>query len=100
MDRRGRTGKTGKTGKTGRTGRTGKTGRAGGTLELAESRFRTSTYVQMSDTLTILATFGWCLLSGIIPVVNAELYLLSASALVSPSLVLPVIIAATLGQMI
>lgn len=48
------------------------------------------------------ATFIFCVFSGLIPVVNAELYLVSISALLSDSLIqlLIIILLATLGQMV
>ena len=54
--------------------------------------------------MTLLAlwagTFGYCILSGLLPFVNAELYLLAASAAAPKEMALPLIIAATLGQMV
>jgi membrane protein YqaA with SNARE-associated domain len=49
--------------------------------------------------LTSLTTFGVCLLSAVVPFVNAELYLLGASALAPRGLVVPLVVAAALGQM-
>ena len=48
------------------------------------------------------ATFIFCILSGIVPVINAEVYLVSISALLPDSLlqILAIIFLATLGQMI
>jgi len=54
----------------------------------------------MSPLAVWLTTFGVCVVSAMIPVVNAEIYLLSASALAPRSLVVPLILAATLGQMV
>ncbi len=48
----------------------------------------------------ILATFGYCLVSGLAPIVNAELYLLSIAVLAPPQLRLPLAAAAALGQII
>lgn len=48
----------------------------------------------------LLATFAVCLLSALVPLINAELYLLAAGALVSP-LVLPLVaMFAAAGQMV
>jgi membrane protein YqaA with SNARE-associated domain len=49
---------------------------------------------------TFLTTFAVCLVSAVIPIVNAELYLLGASALAPRAFVPALIIAAALGQMI
>ncbi len=46
-----------------------------------------------------LATFLVCLVSGFLPLVNAELYLVSISAISSKSVALPVILLSTSGQM-
>jgi membrane protein YqaA with SNARE-associated domain len=48
---------------------------------------------------TFLTTFGVCFFSAVIPIVNAELYLLAASALVGPHLTPFMIVGAALGQM-
>ena len=45
------------------------------------------------------ATFGYCVVSGLVPFVNAELYLLAASATVPRELALSLVLAGTLGQM-
>lgn len=47
-----------------------------------------------------LTTFGVALLSAVIPVVNIEIYLLGASALAPREMVIPLIVAGTLGQVI
>ena len=47
-----------------------------------------------------LTTLMVCFSSGIIPIVNAEAYLVSISAFSPKSVVLPLILVATLGQMI
>ncbi len=47
-----------------------------------------------------LATFIVCLVSGIVPFVNAEAYLILVSALSDKSDALPIILIATSGQMI
>lgn len=48
---------------------------------------------------TFLTTFGVCFFSAIVPIVNAELYLLAASALVGPAVAPFMIVGAALGQM-
>ncbi len=53
----------------------------------------------MSTAAVIAATFGYCVLSGLLPFVNAELYLLAASAAVSRELAVGIVIAGTAGQM-
>lgn len=53
----------------------------------------------MTAVLAFLTTFGVCALSAVIPLVNAEIYLLGASALAPRELAIPLIVAATLGQM-
>jgi membrane protein YqaA with SNARE-associated domain len=53
----------------------------------------------MSPLLTVLATYGVLLLSAVVPFVNAELYLIAAAALAPRDLLVPLIVAATLGQM-
>lgn len=53
----------------------------------------------MTAALTFLATFVVCALSAIVPLVNAELYLIAASAAAPPELVVPLVLAAALGQM-
>lgn len=47
-----------------------------------------------------LTTFGVAVLSALIPVINIELYLLGASALAPREMVIPLIVAGTLGQVI
>ncbi len=47
-----------------------------------------------------LTTFGVALLSALVPVVNIEIYLLGASALAPPAFVVPLIVAATAGQIL
>jgi membrane protein YqaA with SNARE-associated domain len=49
---------------------------------------------------TFLTTFAVCLLSSVVPVVNAEIYLLAASAIAPPRLVPALIIGAALAQMV
>lgn len=53
----------------------------------------------MTAILTFLTTFGVCALSAVVPLVNAELYLLAASAIAPRELVVPLIVAASTGQM-
>lgn len=47
-----------------------------------------------------LTTFGVAVASAMIPVINIEIYLLGASALAPPAMVIPLIVAASLGQVI
>jgi len=47
----------------------------------------------------LVSTFGLCLLSGIVPAVNVELYLIAAAAASPGRLALPLILVATSGQM-
>ena len=44
-------------------------------------------------------TYLYCFLSGVIPVVNAEIFLILAASMVSKPLLLPVLLLGTLGQM-
>ena len=53
----------------------------------------------MTMVLTFLTTFGVCALSAVVPFVNAELYLVAASAVAPRDLVGPLILSAALGQM-
>ena len=53
----------------------------------------------MTAILAFLTTFGVCAFSAVVPLVNAELYLLAASAMAPPELVIPLIVAAATGQM-
>ena len=48
----------------------------------------------------LLGTFGFCVVSGLVPFVNAEAYLLGAAALAPTRFALPIVIAGTLGQMV
>ena len=50
--------------------------------------------------LAFLGTFGYCILGAVIPFLNTEIYLLAVSAAAPRSLILPLIIAAALGQMV
>lgn len=47
----------------------------------------------------VLATFVFCVGSGFIPLMNAEAYLLAVSATSGPMVLVPLILAATAGQM-
>lgn len=47
----------------------------------------------------VATTFFLCFLSGFIPIVNAEVWLLTASATSPPGTAVPLIVASTLGQM-
>lgn len=47
-----------------------------------------------------LTTFGVAVASAVIPVINIEIYLLGASALAPREMVIPLIVAGTLGQVI
>ena len=52
------------------------------------------------ESLGIYATtFLVCLVGGFVPVVNAEVYLATAGAMSDRALVIPLVIAGTLGQM-
>lgn len=54
----------------------------------------------MSPILIWLTTVGVCVVSALIPLVNAEIYLLSVVALAPAGMALPLALAATIGQMI
>jgi membrane protein YqaA with SNARE-associated domain len=45
------------------------------------------------------ATYLFCLVGGVIPVMNAEVYLASAGAMSDRSMIFPLVLAGTLGQM-
>jgi membrane protein YqaA with SNARE-associated domain len=53
----------------------------------------------MTLLLAWLGTYGYCVASGFLPFLPAEVYLLGASAMSPPAFVAPLILAATLGQM-
>ena len=53
----------------------------------------------MNAVAAFLTTFGVCALSAVVPFVNAELYLVAASAVSPPDMVGWLIAAAALGQM-
>lgn len=52
-----------------------------------------------AEPAAVLGTFAVCVLSAIVPFVNAELYLIAASAYAAPGLAWMLVIAAALGQM-
>ena len=54
----------------------------------------------MSETTLWLTTFAYSVLSALVPVFNAEAYLIAASALSPPGLVGVILVAGTLGQMV
>jgi membrane protein YqaA with SNARE-associated domain len=54
----------------------------------------------VTEALALVGTFAFCVLSGLVPFVNAEAYLLAAAAVAPASFVLPIVIAGTLGQMV
>lgn len=54
----------------------------------------------LAKTGIYVATFIIALVSGLVPVVNAEAYLLLVSAILPPGAVLPVVLLAASGQMI
>lgn len=54
----------------------------------------------MSPLAMILSTFFGCVVGAFVPVINTELLLLSMSAAAPPALVLPIIVAAAVGQMV
>lgn len=53
----------------------------------------------MSLLLLCLTTFAFSALSALVPVVNIEIYLLSAAALAPRAMAVPLVIAATVGAM-
>lgn len=50
--------------------------------------------------VTVVATFAFCVVSGIVPFASAELYLLSASALLPRGVAPWLVVAAASGQMV
>lgn len=50
--------------------------------------------------LAVLATFGIFAVSSVVPLLNAELYLIGAAALSPRPLLVPILLAATVGQML
>ena len=55
--------------------------------------------VLIGEVWLVLGTYAYCVGSGLIPVMNAEVYLLAVSAASSPATILPLILAAGFGQM-
>lgn len=53
----------------------------------------------MTLLVILITTFAVCAAGAIIPLINTEIYLLSAVALSPPSYLAPLVVAATLGQM-
>lgn len=53
----------------------------------------------MTLIIVCATTFAVCVAGAIIPIINTEIYLLSAVALSPPSYVAPLVVMATLGQM-
>jgi membrane protein YqaA with SNARE-associated domain len=47
----------------------------------------------------VAGTYAYCVVSGLVPFVNAEIYLLAASAAAPREMAGPLVLAATLGQM-
>jgi membrane protein YqaA with SNARE-associated domain len=60
---------------------------------------RTITEASMTELSTWLTTFGVCVVSALVPFVNAEVYLIAASALLPSTHAVALIVAATFGQM-
>lgn len=54
----------------------------------------------MALVIVCLTTFAVCVAGAIIPVINTEIYLLSAVALSPPGYLVPLVLTATLGQMV
>lgn len=54
----------------------------------------------MSVLAVWLATLGVALASAVIPVINIEIYLLGAAALAPASMAVPLVLAASIGQMV
>lgn len=53
----------------------------------------------MTLLVVLITTFAVCVAGAIIPLINTEIYLLSAVALSPPSYIVPLTVTATLGQM-
>lgn len=47
-----------------------------------------------------LTTLGVAVVSAVLPVINIELYLLAAASLAPPAMAVPLVLAATIGQMV
>ena len=54
----------------------------------------------MTALTLLLTTFAVCSASGVLPLVHAELYLASVSAVTSDGLAVPLILVGAVGQMI
>ncbi len=54
----------------------------------------------MDHLLVLVGTFGFCVGSAMIPVLHAETYLVTASLVAPPELRWPLVIAATIGQIL
>lgn len=54
----------------------------------------------MQHLLAVLGTFAFCVGSAVIPVLHAEMFLVTASLVAPPELRWPLVIAATCGQML
>lgn len=54
----------------------------------------------MTLTALWLTTFAFCVAGSIVPFLNTEIYLLSVSALAPQSFLVPLVLAATAGQMV
>jgi membrane protein YqaA with SNARE-associated domain len=54
----------------------------------------------MSEWSIVLATFLYCVGSAVIPLMHAEAYLITVSALTTPALSWAIVLAATAGQML
>jgi len=54
----------------------------------------------MTDPVLVLATFGVALVGGLVPLVNVEVYLVGVAVAIPGASVLPLVLAAGLGQML
>ena len=54
----------------------------------------------MSPVLLVLGTFAYCVASAMIPLFHAEAYLLAVSAVAPSGMAVPLVLAATAGQML
>jgi membrane protein DedA with SNARE-associated domain len=54
----------------------------------------------MSEWSIVVATFLYCVGSAVIPLMHAEAYLITVSALTTPALSWAIVLAATAGQML
>ena len=57
-------------------------------------------FTTLSSVLLVLGTFGYCVASAMIPLFHAEAYLLAVSALAPSHMAVPLVLAATSGQML